>query len=118
MHVFTAALAAAPTTAPTQDAPWWANSSALFIIPIGILMMVMLSGNKSKKVEAKQRQEMLANLKRGDRVQTIGGILGTVVDARDTEVTLKVDEGSNTKMRFTRDSVKRVVTEEEAVSTK
>jgi len=118
MHVLFAALAAAPTTQGTEPAPWWATNSALLILPVGILLLVMLSGNKTKKVEAKQRQDMLANLKRGDRVQTIGGILGTVVDARDTEVTLKVDEGSNTKMRFTRDSVKRVVTEEEAVSTK
>ena len=53
-------------------------------------------------------------LKRGDRVQTIGGILGTVVETRDGEVLLKVDEGNNTKIRFSRNAIHRVLEEEKA----
>ena len=52
---------------------------------------------------------MLAGLKRNDRVQTIGGVLGTVVEAREHEVILKVDESSNTKMRFNRAAIKEVL---------
>ena len=51
---------------------------------------------------------MLKNMKRGDRVMTAGGILGTVVDVRDAEVVLKVDESTNTKIKFSRDAIKRV----------
>ena len=59
---------------------------------------------------------MLKNMKRGDRVMTAGGILGSVVEVRDSEVLLKVDESTNTKIKFTRDAIKRVVTEDEASS--
>ena len=45
----------------------------------------------------------------GDKVVTAGGIMGTIVDVRDTDVVLKVDESSNTKIKFTRDAIKRVV---------
>jgi preprotein translocase subunit YajC len=57
---------------------------------------------------------MLSQLKRGDRVQTIGGILGTVVEARESEVVLKVDESANTKIRFSRSAIHRVLDEETA----
>jgi preprotein translocase subunit YajC len=52
-------------------------------------------------------------MKRGDRVMTAGGILGSVVEVRDSEVLLKVDESTNTKIKFSRDAIKRVVTEDE-----
>ena len=47
---------------------------------------------------------------------TAGGIIGTLVDVRDAEVVLKVDESSNTKIKFTRDAIKRVVTEDESAT--
>ena len=57
---------------------------------------------------------MLGGLKKGDRIQTIGGILGTVVEARETDVLVKVDESSNTKIRFSRSAMHRVVDETDA----
>jgi preprotein translocase subunit YajC len=57
---------------------------------------------------------MLSELKKGDRVQTIGGILGTVVEARDTEILVKVDESSNAKIRFSRSAIHRVIEEEKS----
>ena len=42
---------------------------------------------------------MVQGLEKNDRVRTIGGILGTVVDIKDNEITLKVDESNNTKIR-------------------
>jgi preprotein translocase subunit YajC len=42
---------------------------------------------------------MVQSLKKNDRVRTIGGILGTVMDVRDDEIVLKIDEATNTKMR-------------------
>jgi preprotein translocase YajC subunit len=43
------------------------------------------------------------------KVMTIGGIKGTVTDVREDEVVVKVDESSNTKMRFTRGAIQKVV---------
>ena len=45
---------------------------------------------------------MLANIKKNDRVMTIGGIVGSVVSASDAEVSLKVDESANVKITVIR----------------
>ena len=68
----------------------------------------------SKRKQEKQKKDMLDQLKKGDRIQTIGGILGTVVEAREADVLVKVDESSNTKIRFSRSAIHRVVDEEKA----
>jgi preprotein translocase subunit YajC len=101
----------APGSVP---APWWANPQALiFPIIIGLLFFMIMSSSRTKKNEQKTRDSMLGNLKRGDRVVTIGGILGSVVEVRDADVVLKVDEGSNTKIKFSRDAIKRVITDDQ-----
>jgi preprotein translocase subunit YajC len=54
---------------------------------------------------------MRSGLKKNDRVVTIGGILGTVtmVQQGSDEVTIKVDENNNTKLRIKRSAIDRVV---------
>jgi preprotein translocase subunit YajC len=42
---------------------------------------------------------MVQALEKNDKVRTIGGIIGTVVDVKGDEVILKVDESNNTKIR-------------------
>ena len=80
-------------------------------IPVLIAVMVImyLFLFRSKGSKDKQRKEMLAQLKRGDEIQTIGGIIGTVLEVRETDVLVKVDETNNTKMRFSRNAIHRVV---------
>jgi len=82
--------------------------SPLFIVTI-ILVIFYLFLFKSKKSQESQRKGMLEQLKRGDRIKTIGGILGTVIEARDDEVLVKVDESSNTKIRFARSAIHQVL---------
>jgi preprotein translocase subunit YajC len=66
---------------------------------------------RPQQKERQRHRSMLDALKRNDRVQTIGGIIGTVVEVRDHEVVLKVDENSNVKMRFIRGAIKEVLRE-------
>lgn len=83
----------------------------MFMIPLMIVVFIMLfilPGRAKKKQEAKHK-EMLETLKRGDRVMTIGGIMGTVVEASAEKVLLKVDETSNTKISFSRRAIDRVI---------
>jgi preprotein translocase subunit YajC len=111
------AQATQPTAAaPTEfTGPWYANPQNLFLPLIAVVFIfLIMSSSRSKKNEQKLHDDMLANLKRGDRVQTAGGILGTVVEARDTDVVLKVDENSNTKIRFAREAIKRVLVDDDA----
>ena len=42
---------------------------------------------------------MVKALGKNDRVKTIGGIIGTIVDIRDNEITLKIEESNNTKIK-------------------
>ena len=51
----------------------------------------------------------MASLAKGSKVQTIGGILGTVVEVRDDELIVKVDENSNTRLRFAKSAVTTVL---------
>jgi preprotein translocase subunit YajC len=111
-------LADAATTQP-EPVPFWANGQNMFLILIfGMLIFFVYTSSRTKKQEQAKRDEMLKNMKRGDRVMTAGGILGSVVEVRDTEVLLKVDESTNTKIKFTRDAIKRVVTDDEVASSK
>lgn len=113
--------AVAPTAPATggSPAPGWFQllEGPLFPLMVGVLILYLFVFRSKRKTD-KKRTDMLGNLKRGDRVQTIGGIMGTVVEARDTDVLLKVDESSNTKIRFSRNAIHRVVEEEKSAETK
>ncbi len=90
------------------DFPW-----IPFVI-IGLMFYFLMI-----RPERKRRAEMatmLENLKKNDRVVTIGGIHGVVVNvAKGTEeVTIRVDEASNTKLRVLRSAISRVITEGES----
>jgi preprotein translocase subunit YajC len=78
---------------------------------IGLLFYFMIM-----RPERRRRSElagMLENLKKNDRVITAGGIYGTVVNVQkgDSDVVIKVDENSNTRLRVTRSSISRVLTD-------
>ena len=123
--VFLAAAATfiAQTTAPvltTQPAsqgepPSWAKlvNSLGPMLPIILVMIVFIvMSTRSRRRQDQQKKDMLGAMKRGDRVQTIGGILGNVVEVRDDRILLKVDEGNNTKVWFARSAIHRVLGEE------
>ncbi len=79
------------------------------ILMMGVFYFIMLSGTRKDK----KRQEMLANLKKSDRVMTKGGILGSVVSVNEQEVTLKVDESANVKITVVRSAIQTVLSEGE-----
>ena len=82
----------------------------------GLVLMIVVFygfifwGNHKEK---QKRKQMLAAIKKGDRVMTIGGIIGSVITAGDAEVCLKVDESTNVKITFTRSAIQRVLTDGE-----
>ena len=52
---------------------------------------------------------MLNAIRKHDRVQTIGGLIGSVVEIKTDTVILKVDESSNTRITFSRSSIQQVI---------
>jgi preprotein translocase subunit YajC len=104
----TTAATSAPASQPLVPKPWWYPESP--IVPMVIFAVVVYAVMmRSRKRQDKQKKDALGQLKRGDEIQTIGGIIGTVVEARETEVIVKVDETNNTKMKFSRNAIHRVL---------
>jgi preprotein translocase subunit YajC len=85
------------------------NPMVLLIVMLVVFYIFVI---RSKQKEERSRREMLNQIKKGDKVQTIGGIIGVVLEAKETEVVLKVDESTNTRMRFVRSAIHRVIDEE------
>lgn len=54
----------------------------------------------------KQRNLMLGNLKKGDKVVTIGGMIGTIVEITDDTVLLRINETNLSFERFAINAVK------------
>lgn len=75
-----------------------------------LLLMVVMSMTGARK-EKKKRAAMLSALKKNDRVQTIGGIIGSVAEIRTDEVVLRVDESSNVRIRFAKSAISGVLTQ-------
>ena len=82
------------------------------ILLIGMLFYVlMIVPEKRKRNEIARMQE---GLKKNDRVVTIGGVLGVVVNAQSgsEKVTLRVDEANNTRIEVLRSSISRVLSDD------
>lgn len=77
-------------------------------VMIGALLLMFFMSSRGRKKRTKKRQEMLASLKKGAKITTIGGIVGTVMEVREDEVTVKVDEQNNVRMRFVRSAIQGV----------
>jgi len=94
----TTTVAADPNAAPvTQRRSPFGSSSWIFIGLMFVVMYFLLFRGPRKKQQ--EHKQMVQTLGKNDRVRTIGGIIGTVVDIKDDEITLKVDESNNTKIK-------------------
>ena len=83
-----------------------------WMIPIFVIMYVIMI--RPQKIKDRKRKEMLSKLKKNDRVVTIGGIQGTVAVVKDKEITLKVDESNNLKLRFARSAIAKILAQGES----
>ena len=76
------------------------------LLPVVMVILLVMMFRSPKKQQQRHRQ-MIQSLEKNDRVRTIGGIIGTVLDIKDDEVVLKIDESTNTKIRVTPSAIAR-----------
>ena len=78
------------------------------LILMGVLFYFMLIRPQRKK--DKKVKEMLANLKQGDLVTTIGGIYGTIIAIREDRITLAIGQknAQPTEMTVARWAIRQV----------
>lgn len=66
-----------------------------FVLMGGIFYFMLW---KPQKQEQKKRQDLLNNLKKGDKVVTIGGIYGTISQISEKRISLEVAENVHIEM--------------------
>lgn len=88
------------------DAMTLINSIFPFIIMGGVFYFMLW---RPQKIEQKKRMEMLNALKVGDKVITIGGMLGEITKIDEKKVTLKLAE--NVEIDFLRTAVSHIQAE-------
>lgn len=106
----------APSTQPAAPAPSGGNWFTFAMLGAAAILVFMLIRGPRK--EEKKRKDMIASMKKGTRVVTIGGLIGSVVDIRDDVVVLKVDESANVKSHYLKSSISRVIADDEPVEEK
>ena len=79
----------------------------LFIFAIFYFLLILPQQRKQKKW-----QQMLGELKNGDRIVTSGGLRGTIMSIKDDALVLRVPP-DNLKLEISRASVVSVTTAEE-----
>lgn len=79
-----------------------------YFIPLFAILYFLLI--RPQQQQAKQQESMRKNLKKGDRVLTTGGMLGTVVGIDENKLVLRVSE--DVKVEFARNAVVQVLSEE------
>jgi preprotein translocase subunit YajC len=100
------AYAQTPAPGPSQGGAGMLVSFVPFIL-IFILFYFLLIMPQQKRT--KKKKEMIDSLKKGDRVMTSGGMIGTVVTLSIKVVTIQVAEG--TRIKVNRSYVEEVLEE-------
>ena len=100
------AMAARQGGAAPQEGSMLTSLLPLVII-FAILYFLMI---RPQQKQQKKHREMVAAMKKGDKVVTRGGMYGTVYGLTDTTVTLEV--ANDVKIKFARDAVSTVISSE------
>lgn len=66
---------------------------------------------RPQQIQQKKRREMLASLKKGDRVVSIGGIYGMIKEIKDDTVVLRIAD--NVNIKIARAGIDRILVDEE-----
>ncbi|MGA2571900.1 MAG: preprotein translocase subunit YajC [Terracidiphilus sp.] len=78
----------------------------LLFIPLLYLLMI-----RPQQKKQKQWQEMLSNIKAGDRITTAGGIRGVILSIKDDAIILRVPP-DNLKLEVAKNAIASVTTQE------
>jgi len=95
---------------------WLATSSTAYaaepsaaggIVQLAPLLLIMVVFYflliRPQQKRLKEHKSLVQGMKKGDKVVTAGGIIGTVVDVSDDEIRVEIAEG--TRVRIKRDTI-------------
>jgi preprotein translocase subunit YajC len=94
---------------PTSQRPtYWPQLIWLLLLFVVMYMLFLRAPRKREQ----QHKRMVQSLEKNDKVRTVGGIIGIVVEVKGDEVVLKVDESNNTKIRVSVSAIGSNLTKE------
>jgi preprotein translocase subunit YajC len=102
-----------PEQQEQQPACGWESLLLMGGIFVIFYFLLIRPQQKKQKEAERRKKEMLDNLARNDHVMTIGGIHGVVTNVGEDEITIRIDDKTDARMRVTRDAISRVVGEED-----
>ena len=79
---------------------------AIFLIFIVFYFFIIRPQQRSQKKKEKEKADMLEALKKGDKIITVGGLHGTVVQMGDTSVTMEIDKSA--RLRVEKSAIDRL----------
>jgi len=98
-------LMAAPQASGTEGAaPSLMTTFIPFVLIIVIVYFLMIRPQNKKR---KETEKMIAAIKKGDKVVTIGGLHGTIQTVKESTVIIRVDD--NVKLEFLRSAISNVI---------
>jgi preprotein translocase subunit YajC len=80
-----------------------------FLILIFVMVAVVGFSMLSQRKEKKRRASMLSAISKNDTVQTIGGIIGRVVELKPDTAVLETHSSSNTRITVSRQALQQVL---------
>ena len=91
--------------------PAGGGSSIPMLLPLLLIPVLYLVMIRPQQKRQKQWQEMLSQIKNGDRITTAGGIRGTIVSIKDDVVIIRVAPDS-VKLEVAKSAIASVTTQE------
>ena len=89
------------------------GSMITMLMPLGLMAVIFYFLTiRPQSKRQKQLQNMLSNLKKGDKVVTVGGIHGVIQSVKEKTVIVRVDDLA--KMEFSRQAIASVTADEKA----
>ena len=84
----------------------------MFFVTLGLVFLIFyFLLIRPQRKEQKEREALIATVKKGDKIITIGGLHGMVTLTKDRTVIMKVDE--NCKIEISRTAIATVLREKE-----
>ena len=77
----------------------------LMIIMFAVMYFLIIRPQKTKE---KKRLEMISNIRKQDRIVTVGGVHGVVVSVKENEIIVRVDDTKDVKLKIDKSAVTSV----------
>ena len=80
-----------------------------FVLIFGLFYLLIL---RPQQKQSRQKEDMMKNIKRGDKVMTAGGIHGRVVNAEEDLLTVEIAKGVN--VQISRANISALINQDKA----